>query len=391
VTALYLDCFSGIAGDMLVGALLDLGASFEAVQGGLAALGLDGVTVATRPVDRGAIRATKFDVRVVGEEHPQRGLREIRAILDAATLPEAVRERSLAAFTHLARAEGRVHGKAWEEVHFHEVCALDAICDVVGACLALADLGVTRVYASPLRVGSGFVECAHGRLPLPAPATLECLAGFEVRFEEGRGELVTPTGACLLAALAEPGGPPAAFVVERVGYGAGTRDPQDVPNVLRAVLGRVPGGTDAEPVLEIAANLDHLAPTALAAALEQLLAAGALDAFVTPVTMKKGRPGHLLVALAPASRATAVEDALLRHTGTLGVRRTRVDRTVLERHVESVETAWGSVRVKIGVHRGEETSVVPEYEDCRAISQRHGVPVARVAEAALRARGGGNT
>ncbi len=432
MNSLYLDCFSGIAGDMLVGALLDLGARFEVVEAGLAKLGVQGFRVDRRAVRRGAIAATKFEVTVHGltgpdpgavhahdaqhehhhdadhdhghghhhhhdhapdhdhdehrhAHHPERGLREIAHLIETAGLPPRVVQRSLAAFRLLAEAEGKVHGMPPDKVHFHEVGAVDAICDVVGACLALEDLDIGEVFVSPLRVGSGFVTCEHGKMPIPAPGTLGCLAGFDVRFDEGRGELVTPTGACLVGSLARPGTPPA-FIVERTGYGAGTRDPQDIPNVLRAVLGRVPDGADADTIYELSTNLDHVAPTIVAVAVDAALAAGALDAFVVPCTMKKGRPGHLLVALAASSTREAVEAAIFRETGTLGIRRARVHRTVLERSFEEVDTTFGVIRVKLGRHAGAITSRVPEFEDCRAAAERAGVSVGEVIDAALRSR-----
>ncbi|MCE9637630.1 MAG: nickel pincer cofactor biosynthesis protein LarC [Planctomycetes bacterium] len=421
---LYLDCFSGVAGDMLVGALLDLGAPFEAVRDGLAKLGVSGDRLERRTVVRHAIAATKFEVVLDGHEHADpgafahpagsghehshadghthshphdhghahdhdhetphahgaaRGLREIRALLTAADLPLRVRDRALASFSLLAAAEGRVHGMPPEDVHFHEVGAVDAICDIVGTCLALEALDVDRIFVGPLRTGSGFVKCAHGTMPIPAPGALNCLDGFDVRFEQGRGELVTPTGACLVGALAKSGAP-AGFVVERTGYGAGTRDPADAPNVLRAVLGRAE--SPEESVIEISTNLDHVAPTQIAVAMDAAFAAGALDVFVVPCTMKKGRPAHLFVALATDGTRAAVERAIFRETGTLGVRRTRTDRTVLARSFATVVTPWGDVRVKIGTHCGETTSRVPEFEDCRALAARAGVAVAAVLDAA---------
>jgi pyridinium-3,5-bisthiocarboxylic acid mononucleotide nickel chelatase len=427
---LVLDCFSGIAGDMLVGALLDLGADFAELERGLAGLGVGGYRLERRSVRRGAIAATKFDVHLDGAQgedpgavhahphhdhdhahdhdayhdhllehgrghrhehghpHPHehtasRGLAEITRMLDAAPLPHRVKERSLAAFRLLAEAEGKVHGVTPEEVHFHEVGAVDAICDIVGACLALESLGVERIFVGPLRVGSGFVRCEHGKMPVPAPGTLGCLSGFDVQFETGRGELVTPTGACLVGALAKPA-MPSSFTIARVGYGAGTRDPEDVPNVLRAVLGRVPA-KDAESLVELSTNLDHLPPTLVAVAVDAALAAGAADAFTIACTMKKGRPGHLLVALVPSSRVEDVESAIFRETATLGIRRVAVERTILERESVSVDTSYGAIRVKLGRHRGVVTSCVPEFEDCRAAADRAGAPVADVVSAARRA------
>jgi len=426
VTDLYLDCFSGIAGDMLVGALLDLGADFGNVERGLATLGVSGYRLERRAVRRGAIAATKFDVILDGHdgpdpgavhdhghshghdhdhhhhehehehehhdhphEHPHapsRGLKEIAHLVESADLAPRVKSRAMAAFRLLAAAEGKVHGVAPEVVHFHEVGAVDAICDIVGACIALEDLGVERVFVGPLRVGSGFVKCEHGKMPVPAPGALGCLAGFDVRFEEGRGELVTPTGACLVGSLAQPGLPPG-FVVGKIGHGAGTRDPHDVPNVLRAVLGDAPHAGDAETVYELSTNLDHLAPTLVAVAVDAALAAGALDAFVVPCTMKKGRPGHLLTALVPASRRDAVEASIFAETGTLGIRRVVVERSVLAREHVNVDTSYGLIRVKVGRLAGRATSVVPEFEDCRAAAERAGAPVAAVVEAARAAAG----
>jgi uncharacterized protein (TIGR00299 family) protein len=395
---LYLDCFSGIAGDMLVGALLDLGAPLDAVRDGLRALDLDGWEIAADEVERGAIRATKFSVRIAGHDAdspghaahqhghghpPARGLREIRALLDPAALPEPVKRHALAAFGALAEAEGRVHGQPADKVHFHEVGAVDAICDIVGAAIALHALGVERVHVGPVRAGAGFVKCAHGTLPVPAPATLECLAGFDVRMDDGRGELVTPTGACLLAALATPGAP-ATLRVERVGYGAGTRENTEVPNVLRAVLGDCPA-QDADALVELRTNVDHLPPNVLAAGLDRVRDAGAVDVFTTPCTMKKGRSGHLVTALVPASRRADVEAALFRETGTLGVRAVSVTRTILDRSFESVATPWGGVQVKVGRHGARVTSREPELEDCRRLADEHGVPVADVVAAARRA------
>ena len=429
---LYLDCFSGIAGDMLVGALLDLGADFGAVERGLARLGVEGYRLERQAVRRGAIAATKFHVAIDGHEGPDpgavhahahdhhhehshdhdhphdhghehdhghdhdhghehshaesRGLREIAHLIEHAGFAPRVASRAMAAFRLLAESEGKVHGMSPDAVHFHEVGAVDAICDIVGACLALEDLGVERVFVGPLRMGTGFVKCEHGKMPVPAPGTLGCLAGFDVRFEEGRGELVTPTGACLVGSLAKPGLPPG-FVIAKIGYGAGTRDPEDVPNVVRAVLGDVPAAGDSETVFELSTNIDHLAPTVLAVAVEAALEAGALDAFVVPCTMKKGRAGHLLTALATASGRDAVESAIISETGTLGIRRVAVERTVLAREFVDVDTPFGAIRVKVGRHRGVVTSIVPEFDDCRAAADRAGAPVAAVIEAARRAVG----
>jgi uncharacterized protein (TIGR00299 family) protein len=412
---LYLDPFSGVAGDMFVGALLDLGASFERLREGLRRLPLEGWSVAAHAVDRGPLRATHFVVTLEGEhepehrhehehgdhdhthhhdhphehhpthDHPHRTLGDVRAILEAGDLPERVFLRALAAFELLARAEAKVHGKGVDEVHFHEVGAVDAICDIVGVCLALEDLHVDRVFVGTLPLGEGRVHTEHGPLPVPAPATLECLAGLDVRFGGGTGELVTPTGACLVASLAGTSGLPGDFVVRRVGYGAGTRQRQDVPNVLRAVLGETSAAPASDPMEELATNVDHLPPTLLAHTAERVLAAGADDVTVTPCTMKKGRSGHVLTALVRRSRRAAVERVMFEETGTLGVRRHVEQRTILEREIVAVETPYGSIRVKCGRFGDAETSAVPEFDDCRSAAAEHGVPLQRVTAAAAAA------
>jgi len=416
--SVYLDPFSGIAGDMLVGALLDAGASFEAVKGAIARLPVEGIEVRAHRTQRGPLACTKFDVLVHGEregEHPHeehghghahephghgkkrrgggragggtvpahahRGLREIRDILGRSGLADAIRGPALRVFERLAAAEARVHGKKIEEVVLHEVGALDAMADIVGACAALDALAVREVFCGPVRAGSGMIPCAHGVLPVPAPGTMECLLGFDVRFEEGRGELVTPTGAALLAALATPH-PPGEFYPERVGYGAGTREGGEVPNCLRAVVGRTPDPALEPAVHEVAANLDDQPPQVLARAVEALLEAGALDAWTEPAGMKKGRPGAVLRALADEAHLDAVEETFFAETGTLGVRRHRVERSKCEREWVPVETPFGKVRVKVG-RRGERVvSANPEYEDCREAAAKAGVPVREVQEAA---------
>jgi uncharacterized protein (TIGR00299 family) protein len=387
VTQLLLDPVSGIAGDMFVGALLDLGASFEALRVGLESLQLDGVTVSREPVDRGPLRATLFrvDLGPHPEHHPHRTLRDVRDVLARGDLPERVRRRADAAFELLAHAEAKVHGKTVDTIHFHEVGALDAICDVVGVCLALENLNVAQVHVGTLPLGSGQVHTEHGLLPVPAPATLECLTGFDLHFGGGEMELVTPTGAALVASLCDGPGLPSRLRVRRIGYGAGTRDRPDVPNVLRAVLADDPDPGDEGAVVELATNVDHLAPTVLARASERMLEAGALDVTIVPATMKKGRPGHVFTVLVPADRAAVVEQLLFAETGTLGVRRRAVTRSVLARESLEVATAYGAVHVKCGRSGDTLTSAVPEFEECRALADAADVPITWVIEAATAA------
>jgi uncharacterized protein (TIGR00299 family) protein len=419
--AAYFEPFSGIAGDMVVGALLDAGASFEVVKAAVAAIPVEGIEVRVRPVAKGALACTKFEVRVHGEiegpvgeghghDHPHdhhhhghdhghhapapsrgkrragghaahRGMPEIRALLGKARLDPAVRDAALRVFEKLAAAEAKVHGSTPDAVAFHEVGALDALADIVAAAAALDALGIQEIYCGPVRTGAGMVDIAHGRVPVPAPGTLELLRGFDLRLEQGRGELVTPTGAAILAALARPH-PPAEGTAERVGYGAGTKDGDAVPNCLRVTVGRVPDPHGAAAVHELAANLDDATPQVLARAAERLLEAGALDAWIEPALMKKGRPGQVLRALAEEGAVAAVEDAMFAETGTLGVRRHRVERRVCERVLVPVETPHGTVRVKVGSRGGVATTAAPEYEDCRSIAAATGVPVREVMDAA---------
>jgi uncharacterized protein (TIGR00299 family) protein len=420
---LWLEPFSGIAGDMTVGALLDLGVDFEVVREAVAALPVEGLEVSAHKVKRGALSCTKFEVRVHGEiegpsaeggeeghthdhshggsehhhhdgdhdhghgahgDHGHRSAAEVMDILRRSTLTPAVRDTALRIFEHLAEAEARVHGTTALEVVFHEVGALDALADVVATAAALDALGVMEVRCGPVRAGSGMVRTAHGRLPVPAPATLQCLLGFELRLEEGAGELVTPTGAAILAAVARPGAPEG-FRAERTGYGAGTRDGTDVPNCLRATVGRTPSPALAAQVFELAVNLDDVPAQVTARAAERLLEAGALDVWTETAGMKKGRAGVVLRALVEEPRAPELERLLMTETGSLGVRRHAVFRTIAERRHETVSTPFGPIRMKIGSLDGEDFTAAPEYEDCRAAAEKAGVPVREVRDAALAA------
>ncbi|MCU0724533.1 MAG: nickel pincer cofactor biosynthesis protein LarC [Planctomycetes bacterium] len=384
MTAALFEPFGGIAGDMTVSAFLDLGMEIEVLRAGLSALPLPGYAVSAEKVWRGAIRATHFSV-AIDEHHPHRGLRDVREIIERGRLPARVTARALEVFKRLAEAEGKVHGVPPEEVHFHEVGAVDAIVDVVGTALALEHFGVERVLCTRIRTGTGEVECAHGRIPAPGPATLSLLTGFPLEIAEGEGETVTPTGAAILAGLSKPLGHGATFTPRACGFGAGTRDDTARPNVLRITLGEAGPGAAVDEVEEIEANLDDLSPEVTAHAAAQLLSAGALDAWLTPIAMKKGRPGTLLSVLARPVDADRLAEMVLRETSTFGVRRSRKSRTVLDRRHERVETPFGPVRVKIGLRRGEVLTRAPEYEDCARLAAEKGVPVREVYLAALRA------
>jgi len=374
-----LEPFAGVAGDMFVGACLHAGAPFKRLKEALQGLDMSGFTVSARNVIRGGIRAKKFRVRH-DEDHHHRGLQKVLKVLKRSKLQKSVKRRAADAFTLLGEAEARIHGVSVDEVHFHEVGAVDAICDIVGAALCLDALGVERLYCRPLPLSTGSVVAAHGRIPVPAPATLELLKGRPA-FDSGlEGELVTPTGAALVAAWAEPG-PPPAFVPERIGYGAGDRDPDGYPNVCRLVVGEA---EDAPSLLrELVCDVDDATPQVLGHLLGRLLEAGALDATLHPVQMKKGRPGTRVTALARAESVPAVEAVLFTEGTTLGVRRRVVERTELPRKTVKVKTKHGTVRVKVGRLAGRVVHVAPEYEDCRAVAEKAGVALREVVRLAM--------
>jgi len=381
---LYIDAVGGLAGDMLLGALLDAGADEERVAGGLHALA--GVALESERVTRGAIAARHVRIVTTEGPHPHRRWADVRALIDAAELPARAAQRAHAVFAALARAEAAVHGIEPEEVHFHEVGALDAVGDVCGITLALESLEIEQLVCSPLPFARGMVGTAHGPLPLPAPATLELLRGAPVHGVDGEGELVTPTGAAVVSALASAFGALPALRLESVGYGAGTREVPERPNVVRVLVGmrETQSGANAAVVL-IETNLDDLSPELVPDAAERCFAAGALDVWVSAATMKKGRPGVVLAALARPADERTVAETMLRETTALGVRVTPVRRWELERRFVTVEVAGEPVRVKLGLLDGETVNAAPEHDDCRAVARRTGRPVKDVWAAALAA------
>ncbi|MGW6130049.1 nickel pincer cofactor biosynthesis protein LarC [Cellulomonas sp. NPDC055163] len=422
---LWVDASAGVAGDMLLGALVDAGVPLDVLQGAVDAVIPGSVRLTAGTVTRAGLRATKVDVEVLVDDPPHRTWSTIRALLDDADLDPPVRVAALAAFTRLADAEGRVHGVPPADVHFHEVGALDAIADVVGSCAGVVHLGAAHVVVSPVALGSGTIEAHHGTLPVPAPAVLELARGWEV-LAGGRGELATPTGLALVTALASTSGPLPAMRVERTGIGAGTRDRPDRANVVRLALGTGAdlrpshAGTRPEPAVVIETNVDDLDPRLWPGVLAQLLAAGASDAWLTPILMKKGRPAHTLHVLADPSAADALRALVLARTTTLGVRVSTVDKDVLDRAWVAVRvdvTAAGAptthghghghghahphdhphgatapsgaaaesttvVRIKVGHRAGVVVQAMPEFEDVAALADAAGVPHARVLGAA---------
>ncbi|MDW8307933.1 MAG: nickel pincer cofactor biosynthesis protein LarC [Verrucomicrobiales bacterium] len=435
---LYLDLFSGISGDMFVGALIDLGVDPARLERQLRKLRLDGWHLHVSRAQKSGIAGVKFDVHVDGahlhvpggrpaaphahaahdhehahehdhEHAPHRTFADIRRMISRSTLSPWVKRKAVAVFRRIAEAEGQIHGLPAERVHFHEVGAVDSIVDIVGACVGLELLGKPRVVASPVVEGVGWVQCAHGRFPIPTPATLAILGarGIGLTQCEEPHELVTPTGAALLAEFAESFGPMRGLVAEKIGFGLGTREHRTRPNVLRAVLGRMETDpprragaarktaraeatpenldweTDRVAVLET--NLDDINPEILGAFVETALAAGALDVVTAPVQMKKNRPGVLLTVLCAEADADRFTELMLRQTSAFGVRRTVAERRKLPREIVTVKTRFGPVAVKVGRLAGRVVQASPEFESCKKVAARARVPLKQVYDAALKA------
>jgi len=391
---LYFDCFSGISGDMTVGALRDLGVEEAVFHQALEGLGLGGEFHAHfHRGSRQNIAGWKFDVHAHGHSHQEahqhhgnehdghsvhgRSFREIRELVEKSSLSEFIKSRSVATFLRIAVAEGKIHGRPAEEVTFHEVGAIDSIADIVAACAGLEALGVDRIFASKLVEGTGWVDCAHGRFPLPAPATMDILTGIPLRQIEESGELITPTGAALLAEFANSFGPLPEMRIEKIGYGLGTRDSAPRPNVLRAVLGECAETPDGEmdEITQIETNLDDFTAELAGATMERLFAAGALDVFFTAAQMKKNRPGFVLTVLASEEKASELARIVLTETSAFGVRMHRTRRMKLRREFRDVETSYGPVRIKLGFLGDELVQAAPEYESCRETAKKAGVSV----------------
>ena len=384
----YFDCPSGAAGDMILGALVDAGTPFEALRDELARMPLGGYTLERREVMKGAFRATKVDVRVhespgggAHPEHPQRNLAAILDVIGRANLDAAVADNARRIFTRLAEAEASVHGTAVDQVHFHDVGAVDAIVDVTGACIGLHLLGVQAVHCSALPVGGGTVRGPHGRIPVPAPGTAELLRGFPVVDTGVKRELVTPTGAAILTALAVSAGSMPAMTIDRVGYGAGTLD-LETPNVVRLFLGEVAAAAGTETIVQVETTVDDMSPQLYEPLMDRLFAAGALDVYLTPVLMKKSRPGVVVTALCEPGRETALARACFEESTTIGVRWTTYQRQRLPRELVAVDTSLGSIRFKVSRLDGRAVTVTPEFDDVRRVAGTAGLPVREALERA---------
>ncbi len=377
------DCFSGISGNMALGALLDCGIAPETLRDELRKLSLGGYRLDIRETHKAGLRGLSVEVHS-DEKQPHRHLQDIETIIQSAGLADRVCGRSLRAFRALAAAESKVHGEPVEKIHFHEVGAVDAIIDIVGTAICLELLGVEKAYSSPLHIGAGSVQTAHGLLPVPAPATAELLCGVPVYGRDIEAELVTPTGAALLAGMAADfsGAPP--MRIEHVGYGAGSRD---LPwaNLLRVTVGAAEGVSAAERVLVVEANIDDMNPQWYEHVLERLFEAGALDVYLTPIQMKRSRPAVTLAMMVDESKLDAALGILFSETTTIGVRMHPVERRKLEREERTVETAYGPVKIKIARWDKRVMNAAPEYRDCLRLAEEKGVPLKEVWQAALAA------
>jgi uncharacterized protein (TIGR00299 family) protein len=380
---LYFDCHAGISGDMTVGALIDLGVPLDYLQAELDRLALlpGSYELTVSRTERLHMPARKFDV-AVHDHHTHRHYSDIDAMIAGSGLSDAVRDTARRIFRRLAEAEATVHGVPVADVHFHEVGAVDSIVDVVGTAICLEYLGVEAVYSGALPLGSGFVQTAHGRLPVPAPATAELLKGLPVHGECGPGERVTPTGAAIVAALAVGFGEQPSMQLEKIGCGAGGKDFPDCPNILRAFLGSSIENTDrADEVIVVEANIDDTTAEVLGYAMERLLEEGALDVFFTPIQMKKNRPGVMMSFLCRQEQLDRLSQLLLNETSTIGLRYYRAERISLRRSIVELQTEYGTVRFKqVFDKEGKLLRAAPEYEDCRRIARDRNIPCREVME-----------
>jgi len=376
---LYLDCYAGISGDMTVGALLDLGVPLDLLRESLALLPIPSSSYELHAEEtaRRGVRAMNFTVRMA-ERQPHRRYGDIAGMIETSRLPGGVKETAGRIFFRLAEAEAKVHGVATDRVHFHEVGGLDSIIDIVGTAVCLHHLAIGEIYASPLPLGGGFVDTAHGRLPVPAPATAELLRGLRVHGQLGEGERVTPTGAAIVAALASGFGPPQAFTVEKTGCGAGDWDFPDAPNVLRVFEGKTEAPLSGDVIEVMETHLDDISPEVLGYVMERLMEAGALDAAFSPLQMKKNRPGARLTVLAPQELLPALTRLVLSETTAIGVRHFPAHRLKLERSLEERDTSLGAVRVKVISDGAGLLRVAPEFEECRRIALERGIPLLEV-------------
>ena len=378
----YFDCFSGISGDMTLSALVDAGVSIDVLRSELAKLNLPGYEIKSEKVKRSEIAATKIHVIIDKKDQQSRHLSDILSIIESSALSSPVKEKSSRIFTRLADAEAKVHGTTPDRIHFHEVGAVDSIVDNVGAIIGLELLGITRVMASAINVGSGTVKTAHGMLPIPAPATTELLVGIPFYQSSTPFELTTPTGAVIISTLCSSFGPLPPMKVNRIAYGAGDKEFPGMPNVLRLMIGEPVASYDEDTSIIIETNIDDMSPQIYGYLVDRLMLQGAHDVYLTPIIMKKGRPAILLSVLTDKTKTDVVLDTIFRETTSIGVRIHEVGRKKLSREAREVETVYGKIRIKISKRGDEVLTITPEYEDCRRIAEEKQIPLKQVIEEA---------
>jgi len=385
MTIAYFDCFSGISGDMTLGALVDAGVSIDALRAELAKLGLSGYELKAEKVTRAGIAATKVNVLVNVKDGPSRRLPDILKIIEGSPLPDAIKRKSAAIFKRLAEAEAKVHATTPDDIHFHEVGAMDAVVDIVGSVIGLELLGITSVMASAVNVGSGTVRTSHGLFPVPAPATAELLTGIPFHQSTTEFELATPTGAAIISTLGAAFGPLPQMKVDRIAYGAGDKDLPDRPNVLRVMIGETAAAYEEDASIIIETNIDDMNPQVYDYLIGKLMQQGAQDVYLTPIIMKKGRPAILVSVLTDHSRTDTMLDTIFRETTSIGVRIRETGRMKLEREIRQVETAYGNIRIKISRRGNDIMNVTPEYDDCKRIADEKQVPLKTIMEEARKA------
>ena len=380
MTLAYFDCFSGISGDMTLGALVDAGVGIEVLRTQLEKLHLPGYEITALKVARAGIQATKVHVCLDGKEQPARHLSDIRSIIETSTLSSSIKQKSIRIFERLAQAEAKVHGTTPDKVHFHEVGAVDAIVDIVGSIIGLEVLGITNIAGSAINLGSGTIRTSHGTMPVPAPATAELLKNIPSYGSSVPFELTTPTGAVILSALGSTFGLMPQMKISRTAYGAGDKEIPEQPNVLRLMIGEPTAAYEEDSSIVIETNIDDMNPQVYDYLIEKLMKQGAQDAYLTPIIMKKGRPAILLSVLTDNAKTDVLLDTIFRETTSIGVRIQETGRKKLTREIKEVDTTYGKVRIKISKRGDEILTATPEYEDCRRIAEERKIPLKQVME-----------
>jgi uncharacterized protein (TIGR00299 family) protein len=387
----YFDCFSGISGDMTLGVLVDLGVKPDLLQNELAKLNLEGYKLSFTKVKKHGIIATKANVELhhnhddQHDHHHGRHLSDILKMISESELSDDVKEKSKLIFSRLGEAEAKVHDMSLEDVHFHEVGAVDSIVDIVGSVIGISILDIKKIYSSPLPLGQGFVKASHGIIPIPAPATVELLKNIPVKKTEIQCELVTPTGAAIIGTLAESFGSMPNMVIEGVGYGAGTKELTEQPNLLRVILGDIKVTYEGDTINIIETNIDDMSPQIYDSLIDKLLTLGAVDVYMTPIVMKKSRPAIKLTVLVDSAHLQDACACILAETTTMGVRIYEANRNKLSREMVEVETEYGKVNVKLGKLGDDVLKILPEYDDCKRLSEKNNIPIIKIHQAVLKA------